>query len=98
MSYDTEDIREKYERLVRAAFPMVELRTDLTPPEPDGLPVIDALGIPDDRMHEFHCFTLDVLPDLSGELDLPVVGIVRHSESDTKRRYPKLCRQGAVAK
>jgi len=26
MSYDTEDIREKYERLVRAAFPMVELR------------------------------------------------------------------------
>jgi len=43
-------------------------------------------------------FVLDELPDVMGEAGLPFLAVVPHSESETRERFPGVCRHQAGVK
>ena len=91
-----DEVASAYERLLRDRFSEhLVCRGYLREGDPSD-PFVRVLFIPDDRDEEFMDFSIDELPALLDDLDLPDVTLVPYGLGESLEHFPDLAAEVAI--
>jgi len=88
VKWEINPLTKIYEELLSPKWPRIPVR--MLSNSTLKKPICEAFCVPDHRMRAFLRFIMEEFPALLKEIDLEFEGLIPHSESATKKKYPEV--------